>query len=114
MEDKKVVFTREEIEAMVDARIEHAILKYHNENSNVLHLIRLSISDLKERIIGIDGNGTGRIGAVQRIERTLEAQNKFMVRIFLGIMGAVGMALLAVVGTLCVEYIKFHSGWGVR
>ena len=100
-------YTKDEVEQMVDARVETAILKYHKENTGVLHHITLSISELRARIIGIDGNGTGQVGAVQRIEASLDRQNRF----FFAFLGAVGVAILAVGGTLIAEYVKFHSGW---
>lgn len=92
---------------MVDARVETAILKYHKENTSVLHSLTDAVSELRARIIGIDGNGTGRVGAVQRIENTLKQQTV----IFLAVMGAIGVATLGVGGTLIAEYVKFHAGW---
>lgn len=100
-------YTRDEVESMVDARVETAILKYHKENTSVLHNITVGLSELRARIIGIDGNGTGQVGAIQRIERTLRFQN----RVFFAVLGGIGTAVLGVGTLLVVEYVKFHAGW---
>ena len=100
-------YTKEEVEAMVDARVETAILKYHKENTGILEQLRLAVSELRQRIIGIDGNGTGQIGAVQRIEQTLKQQTW----IFLAVIGTFGTAVVAVGAVLIEEYVKFHAGW---
>ena len=51
---------RAEVQGLVDL----AIAKYHAEN--VTRLTRI-----EDRIIGIDGNGTGKIGALQRLSGQL-------------------------------------------
>ena len=45
--------------------IDLAILKFHAEN--VAHM-----TTIEQRIIGIDGNGTGRKGAIQRLEEKMD------------------------------------------
>lgn len=59
---------REEIQSMIDATVS----KNHLENVNRLTKITNWLTEIKERVIGIDGNGTGRIGALQRQDRKLE------------------------------------------
>jgi hypothetical protein len=51
---------RKEIETMISAAVE----KRHGENLQ-------RFAEIRERIIGIDGNGTGRIGALQRQDAQL-------------------------------------------
>src|ERR1019366_1067902 len=63
MEDECV--ERTEVQSMVDL----AIAKYHAEN--VSRLIRI-----EDRIIGIDGNGTGKRGAIQILGEQISEVNR--------------------------------------
>lgn len=46
----------------------------HADLTTALQPVLQSVTEVKERVIGIDGNGTGRIGAIQRIEKTFTVQ----------------------------------------
>lgn len=50
---------------VVQTMIDLAIAKYHGEN-----VARLT--SIEARLIGIDGNGTGREGAIQRLEKKMD------------------------------------------
>lgn len=52
---------RDEVQTMVDL----AIAKFHGEN--VVRMTRI-----EDRIIGIDGNGTGKKGALQRLDAKVD------------------------------------------
>lgn len=43
-----------------------AVASHHSENVERLSKILIFMEELKYRVIGIDGNGTGRTGALQR------------------------------------------------
>jgi len=53
---------REEVQAMIGAKM----LELHGQNLE-------RFGRIEERIIGIDGNGTGREGALQRQDKVLKA-----------------------------------------
>ena len=58
---------REEVKSMIIAEV--GVM--HTQNLNRFGLIERSQSELRERIIGIDGNGTGREGVLQRQDKVL-------------------------------------------
>ena len=110
-----------------------AIARYHGEN-----VARLTKID--GRLIGIDGNGSGRKGAIQRLEdkvddgftliggqmtevqktvsklrvHTFEEENipkKRLRQLAIGVIGAIGVAGMSFIGGWGVEWIKHMKGW---
>lgn len=110
---------RMEVQAMIDL----AIARHHTEN-----VARLT--SIEQRIIGIDGNGTGRIGAVQRIELAISSLTSGLeslkeslgeVKIDIGgslktktlwaVGGAIGVAVLGASGSLFATWLERVIGW---
>ena len=120
---------RVEVQGMVDL----AIAKYHAEN-----VARLT--SIEDRIIGIDGNGTGRKGAIQRLEDKMEdgfamavtqlegvrktvsgltfhtfdednVSKKRIRAVLVAVVGAIAVAALSFVSGLGVEWMKHIKGW---
>jgi hypothetical protein len=103
--------------------IDLAIQTHHAEN--VERLVRI-----ETRIIAIDGNGTGRIGAVQRIELAISALTQRLddtvnslgaVKIDIGgslktktvwaIGASLGVAVLGASGSLFASWLAHRMGW---
>lgn len=103
--------------------IDLAIKTHHAEN--VERLTRI-----ESRIIAIDGNGTGRIGAVQRIELAIAAINTRLedtinslgaVKVDIGgslktktvwaIGASLGVAILGASGSLFASWLAHRLGW---
>lgn len=103
--------------------IDLSIAKFHGEN-----VVRLT--NIENRIISIDGNGTGRIGAVQRIEGALSTLTAIVeslknslgeVKIDVGgslktkaIWGAaasIGVIMLGAAGTIFAGWFQHVMGW---
>lgn len=110
---------RQEVQNMIDL----AIQTHHAEN--VERLTRI-----ESRIIAIDGNGTGRIGAVQRIELAISALTQRLdetvnslgaVRVDIGgslktktvwaIGASIGVAVLGASGNLLAGWMAHKMGW---
>jgi hypothetical protein len=62
---------REYLQMVVDGRLS----KYHSENITRFSGIETLLAEIRSRLIGIDGNGTGKVGALQRQDKVLAAQN---------------------------------------
>lgn len=58
---------REGVQNMIDL----AIAKFHGENVERLSEIKTTQAEIRQRIIGMDGNGTGKIGVLQRQDMKL-------------------------------------------
>lgn len=59
---------RKEVETMIEA----AIGKYHGENLERFVGITKMLVELRQRIIGVDGNGTGSEGVLQRQDKAID------------------------------------------
>jgi hypothetical protein len=113
--------------------VDLAIAQYHAEN-----VARLT--KIEDRLIGIDGNGSGRKGAIQRLEDKVDEGFSSAVtqlqevqktvthltshsfkeenipkervrRAFWGFVAAIGVAAMSFVGAWGVEWIKHIKGW---
>lgn len=102
---------RKEVQDMVDL----AIAKFHAEN--VVRMTRI-----EDRIIGIDGNGTGKIGALQKLDAKVEKvctdvetlvrrSTSISKQSIVAVLGAIGIAAMGFVGSLAAEYVKHAVGW---
>ena len=103
--------------------IDLAISRHHAEN-----VARLT--NIENRIIGIDGNGTGRIGAVQRIEMAISTLTSGLeslknclgeVKVDIGgslktktlwaIGASAGVAVLGAAGSLFATWLEHQLHW---
>lgn len=103
--------------------IDLAQSRYHAEN-----VARLT--NIENRIIAIDGNGTGRIGAVQRIEMAIATLTDGLTNLKLNLSdvkvdiggslktkslwalgGAIGIAVLGASGSLFASWLEHRLGW---
>ena len=62
---------REYIQVVVDGKLS----KYHSENLERFGSIEMLLAEIRSRLIGIDGNGTGKVGVLQRQDAVLAEYN---------------------------------------
>lgn len=103
--------------------IDLAQSRYHAENVQRL-------TNIENRIIAIDGNGTGRTGAVQRIEMAIvnltgqfdglktslgevkiDIGGSLKVKTIWAIGASLGVAVLGASGSLIATWIEHRLGW---
>ncbi len=96
---------------MIDA----AISARHLENVQRL-------TQIESRIIGIDGNGTGRIGALQKLELKVDKvctdvetlvhrSTSIPKKVIFTALGAIGLTFVSVVGSLFADYVRHALNW---
>jgi hypothetical protein len=118
---------RAEIEHIAEGMVKLAIATYHGENVVRLSDLASEVAEVKARIIAIDGNGTGREGAVQRLEGTQrrmdgkldallskESETKGALGLrqrLVAFIIAIGLACIGVGGVILGEWVKHKMGW---
>lgn len=68
---------RDYIQVVVDGKLS----KYHSENLERFGGIEMLLAEIRARLIGIDGNGTGKVGVLQRQDAVLAEQNDRLERV---------------------------------
>lgn len=114
-----ITLERADVETIVKA----TLAGYHVEN--VQRMARI-----EERIIAIDGNGTGRVGAVQRLEMGManileqiegmrdsitnvkvDVGGSLKTKTMIGIAGSIGVVILGAFASITAGWIEHKLGW---